>query len=410
MLRNPPLPPPPTPARNPGDVPPIESGGVLDRILQDYSQADRLSAERSGFDWTGLIREIVAPYAVPGADPRQPELLRSLDKSISMTMIALLHHPAVRQLEAAWRAIDFLARRLETGASLKLFLIDVSPEELQADLLGTEDLTESGMYRLLVESTVETAGGQPWSLLAGNFYFGCSPEDISVLGRMAKIASAAGAPFITGSDGSIFGCRRPAATPDPQHWTPVGSEPWRRLRELPEAEYLALLWPRFLLRLPYGRSTRPTDYFEFEEVNHTTREHLLWGHPAFLAASAIGQDFAQTGGDTHIGRAHEVADLPVWVYGNHGESEAHPCTELLLSERGLKRVESSGVVPLVGVKDRDVVRIPELRFVGGPPWLARMRRSPCQELDYSNEGIVQVLVRKRVNGEVRRSCNEPSAR
>ena len=71
-----------------------------------------------------------------------------------MTMIALLHHPAFRQLEAAWRGVDFLVRRLETGASLKLFLIDVSQEELQADLLGTEDLTESGIYRLLVEKSV----------------------------------------------------------------------------------------------------------------------------------------------------------------------------------------------------------------------------------------------------------------
>jgi type VI secretion system protein ImpC len=277
----------------------------------------------------------------------------------------LLRHPAFRQLEAAWRCIDLLVRRLETGSDLKLYLIDVGQNELQADLLSTDDLTETGLYRLLAEQTVETPGGQPFSLLVGNYYFGAEPEEISALGRMAKIADRAGAPFITGSDGNMIGCSRPLQTPDPQQWTPVDSDAWRQLRRLPEANRLSLLWPRFLLRLPYGHSTRQTERFELEEVDYESRQYLLWGHPAVLAALTIGQEFSQSGWDIRLESSRQVTDLPVWLFDNQGEMEAHPCTELLISQRGMELVESFGIVPMLALKDQDAINIPLLRSVAG---------------------------------------------
>ena len=86
-------------------------------------------------------------------------------------MRRLLHHPNFQALEAAWRSVYFLVRRLETGSALKLCLLDISKQDLAADLLAVDDLTSSGTYRLLVEQTVGTAGGMPWALLLGAYTF-----------------------------------------------------------------------------------------------------------------------------------------------------------------------------------------------------------------------------------------------
>ena len=46
-------------------------------------------------------------------------------------------------VEAAWRAVYFLVRRLDTDSGLKLCLLDVSKEELAADLAAVKDLRDS---------------------------------------------------------------------------------------------------------------------------------------------------------------------------------------------------------------------------------------------------------------------------
>jgi type VI secretion system protein ImpC len=282
-------------------------------------------------------------------------------------MAALMHHPGFRALEAIWRSVDFLVRRVETNENLKFFLIDISREELAADLMSQDDLSGTGLYRLLVESSVETAGGQPWSLLMGNYYFGAAADDSVLLGRLAKLAAAARAPFVTGSDGSVFGCRNPGQCTDHRFWNPVSSDAWQMLRNLPEADYLTMLWPRFMVRLPYGHRTRPTQYFDFEEVTQSTEKHLLWGHPGILVVAAIVDSLLNSGWTKARKQSYEIADLPFWVQTTDGEAVAHPCTELLLSERAVAAVQASGVVPLVAFKEQDKVLVPQLDPVYSGP-------------------------------------------
>ena len=118
-----------------------------------------------------------------------------IDATTSAQMRALLHLPELQALEAAWRAVFFLVRNIETNDRLKLFLIDVSKEELARDLASSQDLDSTGLYRLLVENTMGTPGAEPWSVLAGNFTFEPSVQDAALLACMAEVAARAGAPF-----------------------------------------------------------------------------------------------------------------------------------------------------------------------------------------------------------------------
>src|SRR5262249_35019174 len=161
-------------------------------------------------------------------------------------------------------------RRLETDAGLKLYLLDIAKAELTADLRSADDLLSTGLYRLLVEQTVGTPGAQPWGVLVGSYTFDQSREDVELLGRLAQLVGRAGAPFLAAASDRLLGCASLAETPDPADWQPTadpeGQETWARLRQLPEAAYLGLALPRFLLRLPYGKDTDPTDQFAFNEM------------------------------------------------------------------------------------------------------------------------------------------------
>ena len=217
-----------------------------------------------------LIKQIVAPYVIPAPDPRQSELVKSVDAAASHQMRRLLHHPHFQRLESLWRGLYLLVRRLETGRSLKLELFDIAKSELQDVLMATEELDRSVLFKLLVEQTIQTPGAQPWGLIVADFTFDATREDAELLGRVGKIAAAAGAPFVAGADPHLVRCESLSESPDADDWQrPIDHDAelaWEALRALPEANYICLALPRFLLRLPYGEKTSSAEEFAFEEM------------------------------------------------------------------------------------------------------------------------------------------------
>src|SRR5437016_6154250 len=121
-------------------------------------------------------------------------------------MRAILHDPGFQSVEAAWRAVDFLVRRLETRADLQVWLLDASKAELTAAFTDGSDLRSSWIHHVLVERTVGTPGGIPWAVLIGNYTFETSPDDLPILSAMARLAQAAGAPFVAAASARVLGC------------------------------------------------------------------------------------------------------------------------------------------------------------------------------------------------------------
>lgn len=319
-----------------------------------------------------LIQEIIAPHVIAAPDPRQAELVAGVDAAVAEQMRAILHHPDFQALEAAWRGLYFLVRRLETDTHLKLLLIDVSKEELAADLKQHEDLARTATYKMLVEQSTETAGGRPWSLLMGDFFFDSSPDDVALLGRMAKIAARAGAPFLAGSLPSIVGCDSFGETSDPDDWQldadPERQDGWAALRSLPVAAYLGLAMPRVLLRLPYGTQTNAIESFDFEEMRDSPQhDDYLWGNAAWMCTWALAQAYIEDGWQLDAGRVRDIDGLPLHVFKEDGESVVKPCAEAWLVDRAAQEIARHGITPLVSVRNADTVRIPGVRSLADPP-------------------------------------------
>jgi len=350
------------------------SGSLLDQIIGETEglQPDtRIVSEPS--DWDAFIRNIVTPHLVPGDDPEQEKLLAAVDASISGLMETLLHHPDFQVLEAAWRAVNFLVQRLETDAQLKLYLLDISKAELATDLLSTEDLRLTRMYKILVEQTVDTPGAEPWAVIAGNYTFDETKGDAELLGRMAKIVKQAGVPFISAAHDHLLGCDSLKDAPDPNDWKrpadAEGNQAWNALRSLPEASYLGLSLPRFLLRLPYGDKTDPMDYFDFQEMPDDRPDHnkYLWGNPCFACVYLLGQAFSQYGWDLRPGVIKDIDGLPLHVYDELGASKIQPCAEVLLTERAAEIIMEKSFMPLVSFLNQDRVRLLRFQSLAHPP-------------------------------------------
>src|SRR5262249_60109251 len=117
-----------------------------------------------GLDFNAILRKIAEPYSLPRADPHQDELIAAVDAATTEQMRAILHYTAFQEIEAAWRAAYFVVRKLDTDNQLQVYLLDVSREELAADLDAVDNLRDAGIYRLLVEQTVGTPGAHPWAV------------------------------------------------------------------------------------------------------------------------------------------------------------------------------------------------------------------------------------------------------
>lgn len=370
--REKPAPKRPTPAP---EAPMPTAGGLLDDVLAVTEQGgpgEETAAPRTESEWDQYIQGLVSPHVVPDTSDQQAALKSALDDAAGDMMRAILHLPAVQRLEAIWRALAFLVNRIETDEQLQVFLIDVSKEELTADLAHAENLRDTGIYALLVEQTVETPGASPWSLLVGAYEFGPEPTDVATLGRMAKVARQAGAAFISGGSTRILGCESLARTPDPAHWRhPLSDherQAWDALRKLPEAGWVALALPRFLLRLPYGRDTDPTERFNFEEMPDTpTHEDYLWGNPAFACACLLASAFSRDGWQFHPGTVQDIDRLPIHTYKEAGDICVKPCGEVLLTERAASVILDAGPMALVSYKDQDRVRLIRFQSILQPP-------------------------------------------
>jgi type VI secretion system protein ImpC len=348
----------------------LASGSLLDEMIeQTESRATEDRYRRKPDEVREFAQRAAATSLVSMPDARQPEILGVMDRAISALMRSVLHNPGFQALEAIWRATFFLIRQLETGSQVKVYLIDISKEELAGDLHSATDLRETQTYRLLVEQSVETPGAESWAVIVGSYRFGPGAEDLDLMSRMGRIAKRAGAPFLAEGSARLLGCSSLASTPYPREWKVPQelSVAWSELRRLPEADSIGLALPRFLLRLPYGKKTLPLESFAFEEfAAPPVHEDYLWGNPAFAVALLLAQSFSEAGWEMRVGTL-EIDGLPLHLYETDGGVVSKPCAEVLLTEDAAEQVLEKGLIPLVSFKDRDLARVLRLQSIADPP-------------------------------------------
>ena len=341
---------------------------TIERLLGKPASREQAGASGS-VDIESFIREVVRPYIVPAPDPQQAEIVAQVDRALSNQMRTILHHPDFKELEAAWRMLHFLVSHVETGETMKIYAIDVTKAELAADLATTDQIQSTSAYHLLAKQSEAEA----YAVILGGYAFDQTAEDIKLLHRLGSVAQAAGAPLLTAADSHFAGCQSLAVTPDPEdwRWQPADSTAvqfWHELRHSPEAAYIGLVLPRFLLRLPYGKDTDPIEQFDFEEFSpFAGNEQYLWGNSAVLCARLLAEAFREFGWSITNGLRCELAGIPMHIYQSDGEKRVTPCAETILTERAMETIVGRGLMPVLSIKGRDAVQIPRFQSIADPP-------------------------------------------
>ena len=302
-----------------------------------------------------FIRQIVAPHVAPASASWQQGALDAATFELAGQLRALLHHPDFQALEAAWRGVDFLIRHVEAVDRVAVFLLDLAPDELQAELLFEQPIQQSQLFRLLRDRNV--------SAMIGNFTFGQTTEDLRALGRVAELAAELRAPFIATANPNLVNCDSLGRHPDPDDWKfnlPPGVEAaWQALRRQASSRYVGLAAPRFLLRQPYGKSGDPIESFPFEELpGEAAHESFLWGHPGILCGCLLAEAFQDEDAEFELPAWGEVGDMPVHKFTEEGETMIKPYAEAWLTDRAADRLAAHGIMAVLSRKDHNRVRLP----------------------------------------------------
>jgi type VI secretion system ImpC/EvpB family protein len=315
--------------------------------------------EPPGDDLDAFVRRVVEPHRAPAEPIEKERLVRRVDQEIAVRMRAVLRDSAFRSVEAAWRGLDFLLRRVETGEDLSVEVLDATKEEIARDLQSVPDLADSGLHALLVGPSGDEPEIASGSAIAGLYEFGPTIEDVALLARLGRVAAAAGGPFLGAASALLFGAESFADPPDPRRWERARGTPseelWTALRQMPEARHLGLAAPRFLLRLPYGERTDPTEHFDFEEIEgEPGNDSYVWGNPSLLCLA-------------HLDSPGVVTGLPLHAYDKDGETRLQPAAETVLPASVAEAMLERGVIPVIALPNRDVLRVARLQSIADPP-------------------------------------------
>ncbi|MDF3416601.1 type VI secretion system contractile sheath small subunit [Sulfitobacter sp. KE5] len=349
------------------------SGGNTVRAdlkLSDFQQligdTQKTLAQPSPVD--ELMARVVGPHIRKLPDPDATAMAGAVDDALSGAMRMVLHHPEFQSVEAQWRALDLIARSVETDDTLEVVLYDISAEEIAADLTQSDDLSNSGLARLLTEGPMDEEFGRgAYSALIGMYTFEETPPHAQLLGRIARVAAHIDAPFFAAITPGFI----ETAKPD-RH--PLVAAEWDRLRAMPEARHLALATPRFLMRRPYGAKTEPIYEFDFEEFTQSAGlSGMLWGNPVVLVAILLARSFKENGPSMALGKIMSLGDMPYhFVLDRFGDQVALPCTERNLTLDKVETVLGRGYLPVVSIKGRDEIRLASFQSLGGGdilgPW------------------------------------------
>jgi type VI secretion system protein ImpD len=288
-------------------------------------------------------------------------LIAAIDAAVSRQLDAILHHPEFQRLEAAWRGLQWLVRRIEPGNPVLIKLLHAAWAEVCRDLGRAQEFDQSALFNLVYEQEFGSAGGRPYGLLVGLYEVRHQrtedhrTDDVGALRSLAEVAAAAFSPLIVSATPSMFGL---------ESWRGLGRhldlsdllrdpayQRWSSLGAIADARFLGVALPRILLRKPYDAAKTFTPDCYDEIVEHSSA--MLWGHPGFAVAAVVIRAF-----ESHRWFA-DIRGMPQGSNGGfleglplHGSdyTEMPPVpqspVEVMLTESQDRQLQEAGFIPL----------------------------------------------------------------
>jgi type VI secretion system protein ImpC len=351
---------------------------LLDQIVSEGRFGTDTVAKERG---KGLVKEFIKQVLeghmslTRDAEVTIASRIAEIDRLISLQLNEVLHHPAFQKLEASWRGIKYLMDQSETNDSLKIKLLNVSKRDLLRDLQRAPEFDQSALFKKVYEEEFGVFGGAPFAALVGDYEFGRGVEDLELLEKVAQVASAAHAPFVSAAGPEMMnltsytqlgGIRDMSKVFDSTEYAK-----WKSFRQSDDSRYVALTVPHVLMREPYGRDGRQVEAFDYQEdVDGRDHSKYLWGNAAYGLAARMTNSFAKYGWCASIRGVENgglVDGLAVHNFRTDEGDVALKCpTEVAITDRREKELADQGFVPLVHCKGTDYAAFFSVQTVNKP--------------------------------------------
>jgi len=338
---------------------------LLDQIVEQGRFGDEPASQQRG---KNLVKEFLAQVlggevtVSRDSEAMINQRIAQIDHLVSLQLNEVMHHPSFQKLEASWRGLKYVLDNSEMTPMLKVRVLNASKKEVLKDLQRAAEFDQSALFKKVYEDEYGVFGGEPFGALIGDFEFTKHPEDIELLEKISQVAAASHAPFLTAAGPELLSL---------DNYTNLGQvrdvgrifdnteyAKWKGFRESEDSRYVGLCLPHVLMRLPYGRDSKPVEGFNYEEnVDGTEHNKYLWGNAAYALGARLTNSFSQFGWCASI-RGVEggglVEGLPSHTFRTDEGDVALKCpTEIAITDRREKELADAGFIPLVHCKGHD---------------------------------------------------------
>jgi len=241
----------------------------------------------------------------------------SVDRLLSEQLYEILHAPAFRRLEATWRSLYYLVSCAADWRTVRIRVLDVGKSGLARDVSRAGHPDQTLLFKRLHDDEFGVLGGEPCTVLVGDYEFGNHPEDLGLLAGLSRVAAAVQAPFLAAAAPGLFGWEDFSELDRGHDFDKIFAGPayakWRSFRDLEEARYCALALPRVMVRRSYGEIVSGGREYRYEEP--LGPQNCLWGNAAFTLAARAADVFETHHWCASIHRAGKGAwidALPTW--------------------------------------------------------------------------------------------------
>lgn len=275
-------------------------------------------------------------------------LISSIEEKICQQIDSILHCPEFQRMESCWRSVDFLIQRTDFDENCELTFVNISRQGLLDDFEDAPDVFQSSLYQLVYSDEFGQFGGRPYGSIIGNFEFTPGAQDIKLLQRIASVSAVSHAPFIAAAAAEFFDIDSYSKFSKLRDLAAIFGQPkyakWNSFRATPDARYVGLTMPGFLLRNTYDISIGSLQY---RENARDIERDLLWGNTSFAYITRLLDSFAQyrwclnsTGNSSGL-----VAGLGIEKTAGNSLSGRIP-TRFLLTDKRESEVVEQGFIPL----------------------------------------------------------------
>ncbi|MCC6368678.1 MAG: type VI secretion system contractile sheath large subunit, partial [Bryobacterales bacterium] len=338
---------------------------LLDKIVDEGRLGKDPAAKERGKELIKIFAEQVLEGSMAVSKDAEAMInarIAQIDHLLSIQLNEVMHHPAFQKLESTWRGVKYMMDQSETSDMLKIKIFNCNKRELLRDLQRAPEFDQSTLFKKVYEEEFGVFGGAPFAALVGDYEFSRHPEDVELLERVAQVASAAHAPFLSAASPEMFNLESYTSLDAPRDLGKVFDTTeyakWKSFRASEDSRYVGLTVPRILMRLPYGRANKQIEAFNYEEgVDGTDHSRYLWGNAAWALGARLTNAFARHGWCAAI-RGVEggglVEGLPVHnFYTDEGDVAMKCPTEVPITDRREKELADQGFIPLVHCKNTD---------------------------------------------------------